>query len=378
MHLDNNGTTFLLPEIRGVLRKLVDSDIGNPAALSQEGRHAHDIVESARESVAQLVGCTPDGVIFTSSGSEANASVIRSTLRVTGRNKIVLSQIEHSSLGSLAELLQAEGVTVTEVRVTPSGVVDEDDLEQAVDADTAVVSVQMVNNETGIIQPYETAALMAHRHGALFHTDAAQAVGKLRFSLSDTGADYLTFTAHKFHGPQGIGSIVTSLPWDRFIPLIPGGSQEHGKRGGTHNVLSIAGIGEAARIRDEQFEKAIAHMAFLRDTFESALRERIPGLAVNGDPGRRVCNTSNMLFPHIDGKALYLRLLSDGLACSQSSACTAQIPEPSKVLRAMGLSYDEAFSSMRFSFSVMNTYDEAVGAVETIVRHYSTLRALAA
>ena len=378
MHLDNNGTTFLLPEIREHLRELLNEDIGNPASLSAEGRRANDIVETARDDLAGLLGCGAEQITFTSSGSEANVAVIRSALRTTGRTRVVISAIEHSSLSTLSEVLESEGVTVRTVRVSPSGVIDIEDLHDAVDETTAIVSVQMVNNETGVIQPYKTAGQVAHRFGALYHSDAAQAVGKMRCVMRETGADFLTLTAHKFHGPQGVGAIVATSPSTAFYPLIPGGSQEQGRRGGTHNVLSIAGLGAAARLRAQSLQRSIASMTSLRDTFERLLRQEIPELAVNGDPDRRVCNTSNLRFPGIDGTALYLRLLSAGIACSQSSACTAQIPEASKVLRAMGLTPEQAFSSIRFSFSVMNSNDEIRRAVETISAHYRILRSFAA
>lgn len=378
MHFDNNGTTFLLPEVRERLQNLLRDDIGNPAALSTEGRHAHDVVESARESIARLIDCDAHQIMFTSSGSEANAAVIRSAVRATGRRKVVISAIEHSSISSLCEHLQEEGVTVRMVRVTSAGAVDTNDLANAVDNDTAIVSVQMVNNETGIIQPYLVAAEIAHQSGALYHADAAQAIGKIPVAMAQTGADYITLTGHKFHGPQGIGAIVSRPDWSGFSPLIPGGSQEYGKRGGTHNVLSIAGIGAAAENRYRTLNTSITFMETLRDSFEAQLRQVIPALRMNGDPGLRVCNTSNLLFPGIDGKALYLRLLSAGLACSQSSACTAQIPEPSKVLRAMGLTSEQAFSSIRFSFSVMNNHNEVERAVDMVAKHFEALRRFAA
>ena len=378
MYFDNNGTTFLLPEVRERLQELLRDDIGNPAALSTEGRRANDVVETARENIAQLIRCESEQIMFTSSGSEANVAVIRSAIRSTGRKSVVISEIEHSSTLSLCDQLELEGIFVRRVRVTPDGTIDVSDLESAVNSDTAIVSVQMVNNETGIVQPYKLAAAIAHRSGALYHADAAQAVGKMPVSLEETGADYMTFTGHKFHGPQGIGAIASRIGWDNFFALISGGSQEYGKRGGTHNVISIAGIGAAAEHRYATLKASIEHMRTLRDTFESQLLRSIPDMRINGNKDLRVCNTSNLQFPGIDGKALYLRLLAAEMGCSQSSACTAQIPEPSKVLRAMGLTIDQAFSSVRFSFSVMNKLEEISQATEIISRHFTALRQFAA
>lgn len=374
MHLDANGTTFLLPEVRRRLQALLGADIGNPQSISAEGRAARDLVETARDDLASLLGCSPAELIFTSSGAEANLTAIRAALRTSGRRGLLLSRVEHSSLTALAELLEQEGYRISWVDVDAAGMVPLPALEQALTADTAVVSLQMVNNETGVIQPYAQAAAIAHAAGALLHTDAAQAVGKLRFQAAETGADYLTLTGHKFHAPQGVGALWAADGFDGFVPLIPGGTQEHGVRGGTHNVVGIVGMGDAARLRAASLEQHIAQMRDLRDRFENDILTALPQVRVNGSRDARVCNTTNLRFDGIDGKALYLRLLGAGIACAQSSACTAQNPEPSRVLRAMGLSYDQAFASIRFSFSVLNTHAEVSQAVETILHHHAEIR----
>ena len=368
MHFDNNGTTFLLPEVRTILRDLLDEDVGNPASISVEGKRAGDLVETAREHVAELLGGKPEQIVFTSSGSEANITVIQSVLRTTQKRKVVISEIEHSSLTALADELECRGVIVARVPATSSGVVDESEVLDAVDDDTAIVSIQMVNNETGVIQPYRNIARICRENGTVFHSDAAQAVGKMRFRAADVGADFLTFTAHKFHGPQGVGAIWSAEGWEAFAPLLTGGSQEFGKRSGTHNVMGIVGFGEAARVRASRIERVIETMQTLRNRFEIGLKERIPQLRVNGDPNRRVCNTTNLQFPNIDGKALYLRLLASGISCSQTSACKSRNPEPSEVLQAMGLSFDEAYSSIRFSFSEINSIAEVDDAIDVIAR----------
>lgn len=375
IYLDNNGTTFLLDEVKDRIAELLSGSLGNPASNSPSGEIAAGVLTTARENVAALIEADPNNVIFTSSGSEANVSVVRSVLKTSGRAAVVTSEIEHASLRELWPALRAEGFEVRVARALQNGQVDIEHMLDLIDASVALVSLQAVNNETGVIQPYEIAAEAAHRVGAAFHTDAAQAVGKMHFAASEISADYITFTGHKFHAPAGVGAVYSREGWEAFAPLVQGGSQEYGARGGTHNLLGIAALGEAARVRNATLGEATERMRQLRIMFEDEVLNNLDFASVNGS-AERVCNTVNLFFEGIDGKALFAQLQDAGIECSQSSACTAQYPEPSKVLRAMGLDYHEAFSSIRFSFSVLNDEHDAKEAARIVSEKAHQIRSV--
>lgn len=375
IYLDNNGTTFLVDGVKDRIAALLEKPLGNPVSTSESGENAAIVLNHARKEIACLIGADPDQIIFTSSGSEANVSVVRSVLRGSDRKVVVTSEIEHASLRELWAVLEDEGWQVRRARTQPNGRVDISHMERLIDCDVALVSLQAVNNETGVIQPTGLACQAAHEAGARFHTDAAQCVGKMRFSAPESGADYVTFTGHKFHAPAGVGVVYSRNDWKHFAPLVHGGTQEFGVRGGTHNLIGIAALGEAARIRNRSLSTATAHMEQLRNVFEEVIRSNLDFVRVNGS-APRVCNTANLLFTGMDGKALYAQLQSAGIECSQSSACTAQYPEPSVVLRAMGLDYHQAFSSIRFSFSVLNTEEEAQKAAQVVSEKAEQIRTL--
>jgi cysteine desulfurase len=370
IYFDNNSTTHLLPEVKKILQEAIEGDIGNPESLDRFGKEANVLVEQSRLYIASLLSTSPNKLLFTSSGSESNTIAIYSAIKNSSRRRIVCSQIEHTSIQRTFELLKLEDYDVQIIRVLPSGTIDLDHAETLIDENTALVSVQLVNNETGVIQPIQRISECAESVGAKFHCDGAQAIGKISFSIEKLGCDYFTFTAHKIHGPKGIGCIWTRGKTEEIFPLIPGGSQEQGRRGGTHNVLGIIGFGIAAKIRKASISSVIDHTSLLRDTFEEIILRELPSTIINGKESPRVSNTTNMQFSEIDGKALFLRLLQQDIICSQSSACTAQYPEPSKILRAMGLTYEEAFNSIRFSFSELNTLQEVTIAAKTITDTY--------
>ncbi|MFP4378031.1 MAG: cysteine desulfurase family protein [Spirochaetales bacterium] len=376
IYLDNNGTTFLLDEVKDRMFAALTEPLGNPATKSASGERAAEYLREAREQTARLIGAEPEQIVFTSSGSESNASVVRGTLRDSGRRAFVTSEIEHASIRELCEQLRLERVDVRIAGTRPDGTVDLDHLLELVDCDVALVSLQSINNETGVIQPVVEACETAHSVGALFHTDAAQAVGKSHFSVADASYDYVTFTAHKLHGPAGVGFMYSRAGWEGLPALVTGGSQEFGVRGGTHNLIGIIGAGEAARQRFSRLSESTEHMKRLRDMFEALVLEGLSFCGVNGGRASRVGNTSNLLFDGIDGKALFAQLQGAGIECSQSSACTAQYPEPSRVLRAMGLDYHQAFSSIRFSFGVTNTEAEVLTAAEMVVEKAKQIQAV--
>lgn len=366
IYFDNNATTPLTDGVKQALLSTVEANLGNASSLGSYHDRARALLRDSREKVATLTAVEPEQVLFTSSGSEANVTVIRSAIRSSDRLTIVVSEIEHSATTKLCEQLRSEGYKIETIPVTRDGVIDTSALPELIDEDVAIVSVQSVNNETGVCQPIDQVRSFAKSYGAVFHCDAAQGIGKSEHTALSIGADYVTFAGHKFHAPPGTGVIVSNSDWKGFSSLITGGSQEFGIRGGTHNLLGIVGLGAAAAERTSNLSDAVGYMQELRDRFEAGVIRSLPNATVNGGKASRVCNTSNIMFPGIDGKALFAQLLDQGVMCSQSSACTAQYPEPSRVLRAMGLDFDQAFSSIRFSFSPLNTRGEVDQAVATI------------
>ena len=374
IYLDNNATTFLIPAVRARIEELMAAPIGNPSSPYRLGAEARSALEQARDRVADALGTRADCILFVASGSEANAMALSAAQGCEQqRDEIVVSKVEHSSVTANATLLGGRGYTVRYVPVGGDGRIDLDQLADMLGERTAVVSVQWVNNETGVTQPVEEIAALCHNAGALYHCDAAQAFGKIPIDLDgQVGADLITVTAHKINGPTGIGALYARDP-SLLQPLVGGGNQEQGLRGGTENLIGAVGFGAAAAERMRSFASAAALIEQCRDTFEQAVLAAEPRLLVNGDRAHRVGNTTNLQFPGIDGAMLVAALDEKEIYCSQSSACTTARPTPSHVLTAMGLTESEAYASLRFSFGVLNTVEEAQRAAEQVVASYRDL-----
>lgn len=374
IYLDNNATTFLSPPVRSRLGSLIAAPVGNPSSPHHLGQEARALLEQARDQVAAALGAPSECVLFVGSGSEANAMAIAAAHTWGAeRDEIIVSAVEHSSVGANAELLGRRGYVVREAPVEESGLIDLDRLAAEVNERTALVSVQSVNNETGVVQPVEAVAEISHRVGALYHCDAAQALGKVPIDVGARHApDLLSVTAHKIHGPTGSGALY-ARDLSLLQPLVGGGDQEQGLRGGTENLIGAVGFGIAAEDRMRGLPAVTALLTACRDTFEQAVVAAEPGVRVNGDRGHRVGNTSNLRFPDIDGTMLVAALDARDLCCSQSSACTTARPTPSHVLTAMGLSEQEAYASLRFSFGTLNTPEEAERAAHVVVGAYRDL-----
>ena len=374
IYLDNNATTKPLPEVRDEVCKVLGEEFGNPSSIHSTGERARRHLSNARLHLAELLGCGPENIIFTSSGTEANNLVLYScTIGSKEKSRIVTSSIEHSSINKMCSYLGIHGVEIEFLGVDPSGFINPDDLEKALDKETDLVSIQWVNNETGVIQDIENISRICKEKGVPFHTDAAQAVGKLEFKITGMDIDYLALAAHKFHAPQGVGAVYTK---DKLTihPVLFGGFQEEGFRPGTENLPGIAGMGKAAEIRKSNLKQTVRHMCDVRTRFENMILESIPEARVNGSTEKRICNTTNIMFGSVDGRKLTLMLDEEGIRCSQSSACTNFETAPSFVLKAMGLTDDEAYASIRFSFSEENTTGDIEKAVEIIVRNYEKLK----
>ena len=372
IYLDNNATTQPLPEIRAAVLNAMGEAFGNPSSSHAAGHRAREQLHNARLSLASLLGCEPTSVVFTSGATEANNTLIRS---FSGPGKrIVSTAVEHSSVLAALERAEGEGTKVVLLPVGRSGLVDPEDLREAIAGETALVSIQWVNSETGVVQPVEDFGRICSEAGVPFHTDAAQAVGKLPVNLRELPVDFASIAGHKFHAPPGTGAFYLRGSAG-LRGLLDGGDQESGLRAGTENVPGIAGMGCAATIRADTLPEMITRLGNLRDLLESEVMDRCPGVSVNGERATRVCNTTNLLFDGVDGQALVARLDQRGIRCSQSSACTNHRPEPSHVLRAMGLSEEEAFASVRFSMSVLNSKEEVVAAAAAVAEVVAQIRA---
>jgi cysteine desulfurase len=376
IYLDNNATTPPLPGVVDEVVACLKQDYGNPSSPHGRGQGSRAKLAQAREHIASFLGAESDQIIFTAGATEGNNTVLKSLLGQGGPARLITTPIEHSSVLKVAEHLEHRGLTVTYLNVDATGRVTPDQLRAALAEPAELVSIQWANSETGVVQPIAELGQVCREYGVPLHVDAAQAVGRMTVNLAELPIDYLTFTGHKLHGPQGTGALF-ARDRSRLVPLVHGGDQEHDRRAGTENVPGIAGLGRAAAERDQSLEQATRHMQALRDRFEEAILSRVEDLYVNGDRNNRVCNTSNIRFAGIEGQALMAQLDRRRVICSQTSACTSQRPEPSYVLRTLGLTDDEAFASVRFSFSVLNTAEEVDQAVDSIAEVCDRLRSFA-
>ena len=374
IYLDNSATTPPTASVIAAMEAAMTTSFGNPSSAHSRGEAARRTVEQSRAAVARLLGVADEALLFTSGATEANNIAVLSCSSVAGRRtRIITTGVEHSSVLKICEWLEASGAEIVRLQVDSNGIVGLDELREALRSRADLLSVQWVNNETGVIQPVEQIANLAREFGVPLLVDAAQAIGKLRLNAAALPIDYLSVTAHKIHGPQGVGALY-ARPGRAIRRLLYGGPQEYGKRAGTENVPGIAGFARAAENRMLSYEKVVSHVGELRDRFEERICISLPDVSVNGGRAPRVPGSTNLRFPGVDGQALVARLDQQGIYCSQSSACTNRRPEPSYVLRAMGLSEEEAYSSVRFTFSELNTLEETQVAAEAVIDTVKSLR----
>ena len=354
VYLDNNATTAVAPEVLEAMMPFLTKYYGNPSSIHTFGGQVAAHIEEAREKVAKLLGAASSEIIFTSCGTESDSAAILSALGICRKkNKIVCSTVEHAAILNLSQELERKGYEIVRIPVDSKGRLDMEFAEQVIDTDTAVVSVMWTNNETGNIQPVEKLAELAHKQGALFHTDAVQAVGKVPMDLSKMNIDMLSLSGHKLHAPKGVGALYVKRGV-RFRPFIIGGHQERGRRAGTENVASVVGLGKAAELAYNGIAEENTRVKAMRDRLEENLL-KIKATRLNGDPEHRLPNTSNISFEFIEGESILMLLDMFKICASSGSACTTGSLEPSHVLRAMGVPYTAAHGAIRFSFSRYNT-----------------------
>ncbi len=375
-YFDYNATSPLEPAVWEAMEPFLKTHYGNPSSFHQAGRTAARAIKTARKQTAAMLGASEQEIIFTSGGTESNNAALRSALAFSkGRREIVTSSVEHSSIRKLCAQLSREGYTIKEAGVDARGLFKVEEFRAAVSDQTAVVTLMMVNNETGVIFPVGEAAKIAKAHGAYVHVDAVQAVGKYPVSLRESPVDFLSLSAHKFYGPKGVGALFVKKAV-LFQPFIFGGSQERGRRAGTENVPGIVGLGLASELVQKQLQQDIRQLSLMRDEFEKNVCGTIPDVFVNGRDVKRICNTSNLCFRNTDGEALLIALDQKGLCASSGSACMSGSREPSHVLKAMGLSDDEANASIRFSFGRGTIQQEIQILVEALREIVARLRSL--
>jgi len=379
IYLDSNATTQVDPRVVDAMLPFLREHYANPSSSYGAARMVRKAIETAREQVAALLGCEPTEIIFTSGGTESNNAAIGSALTLYFPHKphFVTVKTEHSAVLEPAQRWSRQEHAVSFLNVDREGRVDTDELRScAHDGQTALVSLMWANNETGVIAPIEEAVHSAHEHGALFHTDAVQAVGKLRISMRDIPVDYLSLSGHKFHAPKGIGALYISKRV-RFKPWILGGGQEFGRRSGTENVSHIVGMGLAAELmRGELKRGGDAEIKAMRDAFEKVILSALPDVVINGSIEHRLHTTSSLCFPGVDASGLLILLDERGVACAAGSACHTGALHPSHVLEAMGYDSEHARCTLRFSLSRFNTMDQSVRAAELVIECVKKMRSL--
>lgn len=374
IYADNAATTAVSPEVVAAMMPCFETLWGNPSSLHHDGQIAKELLNEAREKVATALGCSASEIYFTSCGSESDNWAIKgAAYAAKGRKKIVTSKIEHHAVLHTCEALAKEGFEVVYVGVDARGVLNLDELREAVDENTAVVAIMMANNEIGTVQPIREIAEIAHAKGALMFTDAVQAVGNVKVDVRELGVDLLALSGHKIHAPKGIGALYIRKGV-RIRNLIDGGGQERSRRGGTENVPYIVGLGvaiESAVARLGEAEKLVK----LRDRLIDGLLT-IPHSQLNGDRELRLPGNVNVSFEYVEGESLLLLLDMNGISASTGSACSSNSLEASHVLLAIGVEIEKAHGSLRFSLSYDNTEEEVDRMIEVVKESVERLRAM--
>ncbi len=377
VYLDYNATTPCDERVVEAMLPFFTKHFGNAASRSHPfGWEAEEGVEFAREQVAKLIGAEPKEIIFTSGATESDNLALKGIFDAYASkgNHIITVSTEHKAVLDTCRHLEKEGADVTYLSVKPDGLIDIDELESAIKPATILIAVMYANNETGVIQPVKQIGTIAKKHGVLFFSDATQAVGKIPVNVTDDEIDVMSFSAHKMYGPKGVGALYMRRrnPRVRIAAQMDGGGHERGVRSGTLNVPGIVGFGRASELAANEMNAEAERLKKLRNKFEKAIFA-IPGTAVNGSMDSRLAHVSNISFGYVDGNALMIAL-NKTIAVSSGSACTSASPEPSHVLKALGLDDDLAHSSLRFSLGRKTTEEEIDYAIELVTKTVKNLR----
>ncbi|MHC1698449.1 MAG: cysteine desulfurase NifS [Geobacteraceae bacterium] len=364
VYVDNNATTKVDEAVFEEMRPYFCELYGNPSSMHFFGGQVQRKIDEARNRTAALLGALPDEIIFTACGTESDNAAIRSALEIFPEKRhIVTTRVEHPAVLTPCRNLSKRGYRVTELSVDGEGNLDLDELRAVVDDDTAIVSIMHANNETGVVFPIEEIGAIVKEKGALFHTDAVQAVGKIPMNMANSTVDMLALSGHKLHAPKGVGALYLrkGVP---FRPFMVGGHQERSRRAGTENAAGIIALGKACEMAGDFLEVENTKVKALRDRLETEIVRSIPNVRVNGGAAVRLPNTTSVAFEFVEGEAILLLLNEKGICASSGSACTSGSLEPSHVLRAMGVPFTCAHGSIRFSLSRFSTDDQ----IDTIIR----------
>ena len=377
VYADNAATTKLSPAVLEAMMPYLTEEYGNPSSLYRFGNHAKRAIEQARKEVADVLGAEPFEILFTGGGTEADNWVkeIMRSLKARGKNHFITSAVEHHALLHSAQRLQKEGFEVTFIPVDREGRIDPEQVRAAIRPETGLVSIMFANNEIGTIYPIKEIGAICRQAGVLFHTDAVQAAGHLPINVKEMNIDLLSLSAHKFHGPKGVGAFYCR----RGIPLpslIDGGAQERGKRAGTENVAGIVGLGAALRLANEEMSETSARVSAMCDRLIDGILQTVPMCRLNGPRHNRLPGNCNISFLGIEGESLLLRLDLAGIAASSGSACASSSLDPSHVLLAIGLPHEVAHGSVRLSLSDYNTEEDVDYILEKLPEIVSTLRSM--
>jgi cysteine desulfurase NifS len=377
IYLDNNATTQVDDAVREAMMPYLSADAGNPSSIHQTGKIARDALENARRQVARLINAQPRRIVFTGSGSEAaNLAIKGATFAMRDKgNHIITTAVEHPAVLGACEFLERCGYRVTYLDVDGDGWLDPEKLRNAITADTILVSIMMANNEVGTVLPIKKLSLICREKGILFHTDAVQALGKIKVDVQDLGVDMLSLSGHKFHAPKGVGALFVRKGIE-LEPLIHGGKQERGMRAGTENVPAIVGLGKAAELLTSTHLNS-ERIGDLRDKLEEGIRSLVTGVVLNGHRENRLPNTLNLTLPGLRGESIVIALDQHGISLSSGSACKTGSPEPTHVLIAMGRTKEQAHCSVRFSLSHYTTEEEidcTVSAVREVLNEKDLVR----
>ena len=374
IYLDNNATTPVLPEVFESMRPYFTERFGNASSIHHHGQETRAAVENARESVAELLGCSASEIVFTSGGTEGDNLAIAGL--VAPGDHVITSSIEHHAALHACKHLEEAGCEVTVLPVDGRCLVDPADVKRALRPNTKLISVMMANNETGVLQPVEEIGKIAAEAGVLFHSDAVQAAGKVPIDVKRIGCHALTISGHKIHAPQGTGALFVKKG-TQLRPMFHGGRHERSRRAGTENVPGIVGLGKAAQIASAAFARGDEKkMAAMRDRLQQGILAQVDEAGVNGDGAARVPNTANIRFDHIEGEALVIAADLKGLAVSTGAACSSGAIEPSHVLIAMGLRPDQARASIRFSLGKQTVEEDIDFALSLVLETVQRLRDL--
>jgi cysteine desulfurase len=370
IYLDNNATTRVAPEVLEAMLPFLQDSYGNPSSMYSFGGRLQKDLELARERVAELLNCSPQEVVFTSCGTESDNFAIRGLVDAyPEKGHVITTKVEHPAVKNLGPYLRKKGLRFTEIGVDRLGNLDLEELRAAIDADTLLISVIYANNETGVLSPLPEICEIAKERGIFVHTDAVQGMGKVPLDMARLPVDLLSFSGHKFHAPKGVGGLFIRRGL-KIRPFLIGGHQERSRRGGTENLPSIVGMGKAAELAKGRLPLEESTVRPLRDKLERGILSSIPHTEVNGDPEKRVPNTSNVGIHFVEGEALLLAMDKHGICASTGSACASGSLQPSHVLRAMGVPFTSIHGSVRFSLSTYTTEEEidaVLGAMPGIV-----------